>query len=140
MKPLVLDASVAAAWLMPSQATKASERLLLRIGELDLIAPHIFVWEVGNLLVRQSRRGLPLPDARQFLDDLCIGYVESYPPHAVLNLTDEAAATGLSLFDVAYLALAAELDAPLASRDGALIAAAAGLGLECLDLRYTEAQ
>ncbi len=140
MKELVLDASAAAAWIMPSQATSTSEDLLLRIGDFDLITPHVFVWEVGNLLVRQSRRGLPLPDALAFLGGLGIGYAEPSPPAAILNMTDMAVAMRLSLFDTAYLALAADLDAPIASRDGGLIAAATGLGLECMDLRDLQNQ
>lgn len=140
MKELVLDASAAAAWIMPSQATSTSEDLLLRIGDFDLITPHVFVWEVGNLLVRQSRRGLPLSDALEFLGELGIGYAEPSPPEAVLNMTDMAVAMRLSLFDTAYLALAADLDAPIASRDGGLIAAATGLGLEIMDLRDLQNQ
>lgn len=140
MTALVLDASAVAAWIMPSQASAASEDLLLRIGDFHLIAPHIFVWEIGNVFVRQSARGLPLADALEFLGELGIGYAEPSPPEAVLNLTEMAAGMRLSLFDTAYLALAADLDAPLASRDGGLIAAAAGLGLECLDLRDKQDQ
>lgn len=42
---------------------------------------------------------------------------------------------GISLFDAAYLALAMEKDARLASRDGVLLAAATAAGLPVFDLR-----
>ena len=138
MTALVLDASAVAAWIMPSQATTASESLLLRIGDYDLIAPDVFVWEVGNLFLRQSRRGLPLADTLDVLGELGIGYAEPSPPEIVLKLTEMAAAMRLSLFDTAYLSLAADLDAPLASRDGGLIAAASRLEIQCLDLREVQ--
>ena len=56
MKTLVVDASAAASWLLASQSTAPARRLLAALDDYELIAPDVFQWEIGNLLVRQSRR------------------------------------------------------------------------------------
>jgi predicted nucleic acid-binding protein len=48
---------------------------------------------------------------------------------------DIATVAGVSLFDAAYLALAMERDAGLASRDSLLLAAATAAGIPVFDLR-----
>lgn len=136
MTALVIDASAAAAWIMPSQATGPATKLASRLAEFDLIAPYVFCWEMGNLLLRQSRRGLDLLAGRELLAGLAVVYRDPPAPEAVLGRDMEAAhAIRLSLFDAAYLALALDLDAPLATRDAALISAAERTGAPVLDLR-----
>ena len=136
MSALVIDASAAASWMLPSQMTESADALALRIDEFELFAPYIFCWEIGNLLVRQAGRGLPIEFGRAVLDDLAIACLGAPTPSAVLGKVLEGAhGVGLSLFDSAYLALALDLDAPLVTRDARLIKAAELTGAPFIDLR-----
>ncbi|WP_429911399.1 type II toxin-antitoxin system VapC family toxin [Glycocaulis sp.] len=135
MSTLVLDASVAIAWVLPSQSTPATQKLLAQSDDYELAAPYIFVWEVGNQFVRFSRRGLIYRDAMDNLDALGIRYFAPASIDDTLESGHGALAAGLSLFDYAYLSLAVTLGAPLASRDAGLLAACEALGAPFIDLR-----
>lgn len=137
MTKLVVDASAAASWLLASQATTSALDLLDRLGAFEPIAPHVFQWEIGNLLVRQTRRepAFDLREAFAVLDSFRI--VLSPPPgkEEVRRLASFAAARGLSLFDAGYLWLAMKSDGAVASRDGGLLDVATAAGLPVFDLR-----
>ena len=136
MTALVLDASAALAWLLPSQATMAADRLLARADEYDFIAPDVFRWEVANVLMVKARgHSLAADEAFGQLDALEIVFDQPLAEGEVRQLVDVAIANGLSLFDAAYLALAIERDAALASRDGPLLAAGIAAGVDVFDLR-----
>ena len=47
---LIVDASAAASWLLASQSTTPAKDLLDRLGAFETSAPHVFQWEIGNLL------------------------------------------------------------------------------------------
>ena len=49
---VVLDASVAAAWLLPDEASEASRRVYVRTrrGSLVLHAPELWLWECGTII------------------------------------------------------------------------------------------
>ena len=136
MTVVVLDASAALAWILPSQATTAASRLLEQADEHDFIAPDVFLWEVANVLITKARSGsVVVVSALDQLDELKIDFDHAFSAAEVRRLVDVAAVTGISLFDAAYLALAMEQDAVLASRDGPLLAAATAAGLPVFDLR-----
>lgn len=136
MTAVVLDASAALAWLLPSQATAAACRLLAQSDDHDFIAPDVFVWEVANVLLAKARgRSIVVGEALDQLDGIEIAFDEPLTASEVRQLMDVAAAAGLSLFDAAYLALAIERRAVLASRDRPLLAAAATVGVDVFDLR-----
>ncbi|MDI6623689.1 MAG: type II toxin-antitoxin system VapC family toxin [Brevundimonas sp.] len=134
---LIVDASAAASWLLASQATPSSTELLDRLGAFEIAAPHIFQWEIGNLLVRQTRRqpGFSLNEAFAILDGFRITLAPPTGRDAVRALAGIAAARGLSLFDAGYLWLAMQTDGAVASRDADLLAAATAAGLPVFDLR-----
>lgn len=134
---LIVDASAAASWLLASQATPSATELLDRLGGFEASAPHIFQWELGNLLVRQTRRdpGFDLRDAFTVLDSFNITLAPPVGRDAVRVLAAMAGARGLSLFDAGYLWLAMQIDAAVASRDGGLLQAATAAGLPVFDLR-----
>lgn len=136
MTLVVLDASAALAWMLPSQATPAASGLLEQADEHDFIAPDVFLWEVANVLLTKARGGsVVVAAALDQLDELNIDFDHAFSTAEVRQLTDVAAVAGISLFDAAYLALAIEQDAVLASRDGPLLAAATAAGLPVFDLR-----
>ena len=134
---LIVDASAAASWLLASQATRSALELLDRIDTFDLLAPHIFQWETGNVLVRQTRRvsGFDLQEALTLLDDFDIELAPPWERSDLRLLGLFAASRGLSLFDASYLWLAMAVDGAIASRDGSLLKAAIDAGLPVFDLR-----
>jgi predicted nucleic acid-binding protein len=137
VKSVVLDASAALAWLLPSQATEAASAFLGQVDATIFQAPAIFAWEVYNVLVGMVRRGLLTAE----------GYDKALLNYQRLNIQLHASAAGieelallarttrLSLFDASYFALAVAEGWPLASRDEALLTVAVANGVECFDLR-----
>ena len=101
------------------------------------MAPHIFQWEIGNLLVRQTRRepGFDLQGALTLLDDFEVELAPPWERNDLQLLGIFAASRRLSLFDASYLWLAMSIDGPVASRDADLLAAATAAGLPVFDLR-----
>lgn len=134
---LIVDASAAASWLLASQATPLALDLLDRLGTFEPIAPQVFQWEVGNLLVRQSRRdpGFDMREAFAVLDSFNIALAPPAGKDAIRSLASVAATRGLSLFDAGYLWLAMKIGGAIASRDGGLLDAAINAGLPVFDLR-----
>ena len=139
MTATVLDASVIAAWLVPSQGTTSSSAFRMQVAEARFLAPYIFPVECRSLLLRAERRGGLSPAevaaALDFVAKLAItvGPLLDRARHDdVLALARQE---GLSLYDALYLDAALESGARLASRDGPMLAAAARLGLATVDLR-----
>lgn len=136
MTAVVLDASAALAWLLPSQATTAANRLLVQADDYDFIAPDVFLWEVANVvMIKACGHSLVVRKAFEQLDEFEIAFDRPLADGEVRRLVDVATTAGLSLFDAAYLALAIERDAGLASRDGLLLKAATAVGVDVFDLR-----
>ena len=134
---LIVDASAAASWLLASQATPSATGLLGRLPDFDLSAPHVFQWELGNLLIRQTRRdpGFSLGEAFGVLDSFQIQLAAPVERAPLRALAAIAAARGLSLFDANYLWLAMQNDGAVASRDEGLLTAAIAAGVDVFDLR-----
>jgi len=137
VRTVVLDASAALAWILPTQATPAAAALLDQSNTLIFEAPDIFAWEVRNVLLTMERRGVladgEYDEAVAIYNDLM---VRLSPPVFEMNrLAVLARETRLSLFDVSYFALALDRGWPLASRDEALLTIAVASGVECFDLR-----
>jgi predicted nucleic acid-binding protein len=125
LSEIVIDASAALAFVLPSQATGAAMEFLASHDMDAFVAPYVFTWEVGNVLVRHRQRGLLSPDAyRQAFTDLAeLDIALGAPPSSdeVEALGELAIGEDLRLFDAAYLALAIERGGALASRDERLL-------------------
>lgn len=129
---VVVDASFAAAWLLPEKDSEAAEAVIAGISGRPPI-PSLFWHEARNILVMAERRGrilageaaagigrlrrLPLEDAAAGADG------------AVVAL---AMAHGLTAYDAAYLALAQERGLPLATLDQKLAQTARREGVTLL--------
>lgn len=139
MSPLVVDASAALAWILPSQRTQAADDLLAARHGHDFIAPAIFDWEVRNAILAFGRRPKTSPadydEALAVLAGLEVNLSSAYAQDELVGLAMFAHAQRLSLFDAAYLGLALERNCALASRDGGLLKAADAAGVGCVDLR-----
>ncbi len=137
---VTLDASVAAAWLLPDEASEAADSLYAAMltQSASLQAPALWAWEVGNLLRMASRRGrLTEPQLEQALGILGRTTVALEPAPDELrkrNTLQLAQQNTLTFYDAAYLEQAQRTGARLASKDRALRLAAARVGIPCLDL------
>jgi predicted nucleic acid-binding protein len=129
---VVVDASIAAAWLLPEKDSDAAEALIAGLSGRPPI-PSVFWHEARSVLVMAERRGrivageaaaamgrlrrLPLDDAGAGSDGAVVGL---------------AMAHGLTAYDAAYLALAQERGLPLATLDRKLAQAARREGVTLL--------
>lgn len=134
---VVIDASAAVAHVLPTQATATASRFFEECDE-RLIAPSIFEFEVRNVLLREVRRGRMSAAEFSAVIAALTTAVET-PGGADFDRLDVVADTALvrqlSLFDAAYLQLALDEGAALASRDQTLLDTAASLGVAVHDLR-----
>jgi predicted nucleic acid-binding protein len=132
---LVVDASVAAAWLLPDEAAADADAILRRVASDGALAPDLLWHELRNILGMAARRGrLPEAEVLPALSRLrrlpieTVDVVGEGGDAAVISL---ARRRGLTAYDAAYLALARDRAVPLATADRALRRAAAeeGVGL-----------
>jgi predicted nucleic acid-binding protein len=123
--PFVLDASIAAAWVLQDEDEPAAQAALKRIAGDEALVPALFWFEIRNILVVSERRGrITEALTRQFLRSLVLLpiSVDSGPEEErVLRL---ARLHKLSVYDAAYLELAQRKSIRLASLDEALLRAA----------------
>jgi predicted nucleic acid-binding protein len=137
MTPVILDASAALAFLLAAQSTPAARSFLAESAEFEFLAPAIFTWEVTNVLQRHAIRGLSAGAFEQALIELAELQVTVEPPMLdaeVQVLARDAFSLELSVFDAAYLKLAVDQGAALASRDARLLSVALR-HVKCFDLR-----
>jgi predicted nucleic acid-binding protein len=127
---MVLDASVAIALLRAEPAAADIARMLAtRAGEGSMMVPDHFWLEVENVLVRRHRWDADaVVEAFRWLDELGIETAPVDRPLALLAL-DRMAATGLTSYDAAYLALAEIDDGMLVTLDEDLASAAGDRGM-----------
>jgi len=138
VKPTVIDASAAAAWVLPDEATEAAESLYAHacMATSGFHAPQIWPWEMGNLLLMAQRRGRISPEAPDLalhtLAATCIQLDAQLDLHRQLQVARLAATHDLTYYDAAYLELVLRLNGQLASRDRKLLTAAGACGIVCL--------
>jgi len=129
----VVDASVAAGWLLPDEKTDIADALALRMQSEDALAPDLFFHEARSLLVTALRRGRIVEAAVYIsLDRLATIPLRSAGASDALSVTRLAIRHGLSAYDAAYLDLALREHLPLATLDKKLAAAAKAEGVTVL--------
>lgn len=135
---IVLDASAALAFALPSQSNQTADAFFARRPLPLMIAPAVFRLEVNNALLKFERGGALKAEAATRVWDALRGMVAISAMADVEQRFDAlmalARAERLSLFDAAYLDLAITEAAALASRDGPLLEAALRRGLAVEDL------
>ena len=132
---LVLDVSVALAWLLPDeQGGTAVDEVLDRVVREGAVVPGLWRLEVANALVMAGRRARLLPTQRaaalEALAALPIAVDGDMAARAwtdILALADEHR---LTLYDAAYLELAQRRGVPLFTRDRQLAGVAPREGVE----------
>ena len=135
---VVVDASVALAWLVPSQSTAAAEAFRASAAAQTLLAPEVFRVEARHALVKLERRSLAGPEALNAglpaLEAL-FSITAQTSAEELVGVVALARAEQLGVYDAFYLSLALASRAALASRDSVLLAAAARRGVMAHDLR-----
>jgi len=131
--PFVLDASVSGSWALADETSAIADAAADRLQGDTALVPHIWWYEVRNiLLVSERRKRITAADIVVFLNLLSdhpiqIDYAED--EHAILGLARQYQ---LSFYDAAYLAVALRHHAPLATLDKDLRAAAISAGVSLL--------
>ena len=133
MTPFVVDASFAASWFLPDEANPATTAFARQAAHVPPLTPSLFLHEMRSLFVMAARRGRgPKDDMLQQLD-----VVEKlYGKHAGSGRPRHRASGlqhNLTSYDATYLALALDHEAPLATLDKALAAAAKAEGVTIPD-------
>jgi predicted nucleic acid-binding protein len=135
---IVLDASAFLAAVLPSQATAASRQFYQTAAD-EMTSPAVLAVEVRNVLLRFERRRLmstaQCDEALSLLPAVTVLQPWLGRDHDLIRVLGLARQQGLSFFDALYLDCALILKAPLATRDDALLAAAAAVGASVHDLR-----
>ena len=121
----VLDASVAVAWVVPTQATAYTRSMRLRAKREPYHVPVIFAAEVTNVLVSLQRRSILSEAGAAAAADVLGRLAPIVHPLdlSVAALRDLANRHKLTAYDAVYLALAMELRLPIACGDRPLRAA-----------------
>jgi predicted nucleic acid-binding protein len=119
--PLIVDASVAAKWLIAEDGSAAA-RLLLERGEV-IQAPDLVLAEVGNVLWRHVRRGaFPALGAAQALRRLGDYFGRLVPlDELAFRAVEIAVALDHPIYDCTYLALAERETLSLVTADARLL-------------------
>ncbi|MEA2975816.1 MAG: hypothetical protein QOF19_1336 [Alphaproteobacteria bacterium] len=121
---LVIDASIAAKWVLPEHGTDLA--VALRNGSDELIAPAFIVAEIGNAVWKRALRNeLSLEEAVSAVG-IAAGLMTRLVPLEGLSARAMEIAIQLRhpIYDCFYLALAERERAPIVSADVKLLAAA----------------
>ncbi|MBY5788857.1 PIN domain-containing protein [Rhizobium leguminosarum bv. viciae] len=128
--PFVVDASVAAAWLLADEESRTAEEALSFLETEDALVPDLFWHEMRNILLTAERR------KRISNEDVlaCFMRLTSLPLRTVssedhLPILRLAGKYQLSAYDAAYLALAVAENISLATLDARLERAASAESL-----------
>jgi predicted nucleic acid-binding protein len=131
---LVVDASMAVAWLFSDERSEAPQAILRRVATEGALVPSLWRLEVAHVLrnaVRQKRCDTGYATrCLQRLGRLPIVVDPETDTHAWGRTRQLSAEHDLTVYDAAYLELALRRRLPLASRDAALIEAARKAGLD----------
>lgn len=121
----VVDASVAAQWLLPEETTPEALAVLQSVE--TLLAPSLIYAEVANVLWKRIQRGeMSLADGEHafaLLKDLPLQTLS--PFYLLSGAWRVAIEHSITVYDALYVALAQERDAPLITADRRLYSALA---------------
>ncbi|CVI55689.1 type II toxin-antitoxin system VapC family toxin [Agrobacterium leguminum] len=121
----VVDASVVAAWFLPDEDGAVADDALARLETQDAFAPDLLSHELRNILLSAERRKrISADDIFAILmrfTSLPVTLSSSADHVSIIRLAQKHA---LSAYDAAYLSLAISHNAPLATQDRKLAAAA----------------
>ncbi len=136
----VLDASVAVAWAVPDETSKAAERFFGGLAEEDIVwVPALWWYEVSNALTMAQRRGRvvesQLTRFAELFRMLPVQTDTQLDAAAFWRFLTIAKTYELSAYDAAYLELAERRGIGLATLDQQLASAARRAGVRIASAR-----
>jgi len=113
----VVDASLVVKWFVPEVHSGAARKLL--DASYDYIAPDLLFPEAGNAMWKKVRRGELSPDdAQSLVNDISAVGIEVVSMRALVSDAHKlAVATGITVYDATYLALAVRLETQVITGD-----------------------
>jgi predicted nucleic acid-binding protein len=130
--PFVVDASVAAKWILHDEASETANALLKTVIRQGAFVPAIFPFEVENVLLAAQRRGrvdaTSVAEALNLLKHLDLD-IEPFLPSQIGRHLELALRFKLTAYEAAYLVLSLRRDATLFTADHPLETAAKSLGI-----------
>jgi len=131
MKPIVIDVSMAVTWVLEDERTPLGDSILYEAKSLRRITTALFWYEYRNILVSNQRsRRLMESDIPALLERVERFRIEEYDLRNHARIISLALKHKLSAYDAAYLALALQEGAILATNDRRLAQAAFAEGVE----------
>lgn len=122
--PFVIDASVAANWLLPDEEDEAEEAWR-RIESDPALVPRHWWFEIRNvLLIAERRQRIAEYMTLSLVDRLSRLRITTMPQPNEYAVFAIARRRHLTFYDAAYLELAQQQDVPIATLDRSLAAAA----------------
>lgn len=127
MSVFVVDASVVIKWFVPEVHSAAARRLLQ--SENQYLAPDLLFAETANTIWKKVRRGeVSRRDGEGLVADVGRAAVQTVPCRALAaDAYALASASGRTVYDAMYLALALRLDTQLITADERLAGALAAM-------------
>ena len=122
-------------WYFESQATDYTDRVLDRLSSENAHVPSLWVLEFSNVLRKAKQAGKLDAERTEEIIELLSGLpiAVDYTPGNIGDNLKLATKYGLSSYDAAYLGFAIRLRLPMATKDGALMAAAIRAGIEVVE-------
>ena len=134
MSALVVDASVAAAWIFDDEDEPRAGAARLRVGIEEALVPQLWHLEVRNALLTAERRGrIRTDEVEDRLRSLLELPVETDTEPNLAAALALARRRQLTFYDAMYLELALRREGVLATLDGALMRAASAEGLPLVE-------
>ena len=129
MSILVVDASVVLKWFVPEVHSEVARRLLNEPHQL--VAPDLIFAEIGNAIWKKTRlRQLRAEQAQQLIADVCKSAIETQPMRSLApDAHAIAVATGRTVYDSRYVALAVRLQTHVITADERLANALAAIAM-----------
>ncbi len=117
MSILVVDASVVLTWFLPEVHSDAARELLQEAHQF--VVPDLLFPEAGNAIWKKVRRGeLSRNEAQRLVADIEAATVESIPARGLIrDASAIALASGQTVYDSVYLALAVRLETRVVTAD-----------------------
>jgi len=132
--PFVVDASVAACWILADESHPVADAALARLDDDAIVAPSLWWFETRNLVIVNERRGrldaTTSAEARRLLANYPVAFDTEIDEEALMRL---ARRRRLTVYDAAYLELALRKEIPLATLDRALAEAARAEGAALIE-------
>ena len=119
----VIDASVAAKWILPGEPWEEKANMLkkaIALGRVEAYAPTLLTYELASVLLKAVKKSvLKALDGIEALKAISFLGINLAPVlwKEVAEVFETASSSGLTIYDAAYLWLSKKLDADLITAD-----------------------